>query len=124
MEKPEDTLETEGIPKNYFCEFSIDLKEDVVYGVEIYRFDRYQIQENIDLSVIVEYDDETSKFDYVSDEVIRKNSVYNKFSSVSKAVLLFRNKDKTRLEFYVLNKKVAEQATFKIVIMEDYDASM
>lgn len=93
------------IPKNYYCEFEIDLKEDVVYGVEVYRFDRYSIQEYIDLSVIVTYDDQSTKFDYVSDEVIRKNSIYSRMSSVSKAQLLFTNKDRTKLQFHVLNKK-------------------
>jgi hypothetical protein len=41
------------IPKNYYCEFSIDLKDAVVYGVEIYRTDRYQNREKIDIDVIV-----------------------------------------------------------------------
>ena len=68
-----------------------------MYGVEIYRFDRYKNEEVIDLSVIVTYDDESTKFDYISDDVIRKNSVFSRMSSVSKAQLLFTNKDNTVL---------------------------
>jgi hypothetical protein len=43
------------------------LKEDVVYGVEIYRYDRYNIREKIDIDVIVEYQDGSPKYDYISD---------------------------------------------------------
>ena len=74
-----------GIPKNYYCEFSLDLKDDIVYGVEIYRFDRFSTREKIDIDVIVEYADGSPKFDYISDTEIRKNSMYSRMSSSSKA---------------------------------------
>jgi len=45
-------------------------------------------------------------------------------STTSKAQLLFNNRDKTTLTFHILNKKRTQEATFKIVVMEDYDASM
>ena len=65
-----------------------------------------------------------TKMDYVSDEIIRKNSIYNKMSSTAKAQLLFKNKDKTSLEFHVVNKRDTLDRTFKIIILEDYDTSM
>jgi hypothetical protein len=41
MNKEEGDLKTVTIPENYYCEFEVELKEDIVYGVEIYRLDRY-----------------------------------------------------------------------------------
>lgn len=73
------------IPKNYYCSFTLDLKDDLVYGVEVYRYDRYKSRETIDLDVIVTFEDETQNFDFISDQVIRKNSLYSRMSSTSKA---------------------------------------
>ena len=56
--------------------------------------------------------------------MIRKNSLYSRMSSTSKAQLLFTNQDPTKLEFHTLNKKLSKEYTFKIIVMEDYDSSM
>ena len=47
------------IPRNYYCQFTIDLKDDLVYGIEVYRYDRYKTRETIDLDVIISYEDDT-----------------------------------------------------------------
>jgi hypothetical protein len=47
------------IPKNYYCKYTIELKDDLVYGIDVYRYDRYKSRETIDLDVIINYDDDT-----------------------------------------------------------------
>ena len=90
------------IPRNFYCNFTIELKNDLVYGVEIHRNNRYDIEEYIDLTIRVnENGDE--KLDYISDNTIRKNSVYSRMSSQSKAELLFRNKHPTTIDFHTIN---------------------
>lgn len=66
------------VPGKYYCRFHIDLKPNIVYGVEIIRNNRYRIEEYIDLNVMITYEDESTKLDYVSDEVIRQNSLYSR----------------------------------------------
>ena len=65
------------------------------------------------------------KLDYISDNTIRKNSVYTRMSSQSKAELLFRNKHPTTIEFHTINvKENVMDRTFRIVVLEDYDYAM
>ena len=68
------------IPKNFYCNFTIALKNDIVYGVEIHRQNRYDIEEYIDLMIKV-IENGVEKLDYISDNTIRKNSVYTRMSS-------------------------------------------
>jgi hypothetical protein len=72
------------VPMNYYCNFTIALKSEIVYGVEIYRFNRYETEEFIDLTIKVEKEG-GEKLDYISDNTIRENSVYTRMSSTSKA---------------------------------------
>jgi hypothetical protein len=54
------------IPKNFYCNFTISLKNDLIYGVEIHRNNRYDIEEYIDLTIRVEENGD-EKLDYISD---------------------------------------------------------
>lgn len=92
--------------------------------MEIHRANRYEIEEYIDLTIRVKQDGD-EKLDYISDNTIRKNSVYTRMSSNSKAELLFRNKFPTTIEFHTINvKKDQMNRTFRIVVLEDYDYAM
>ena len=106
---------------NFYCNFTMELKNDLVYGVEIHRNNRFDIEEYIDLTIRVQEDGD-EKLDYISDNTIRKNSVYTRMSSQSKAELLFRNKYPTTIEFHTINvEKKRLERTFRINVLEDYD---
>ena len=44
------------VPLNYYCNFTIELKEKITYGVEIFRFNRYETEEFVDITLRIDKD--------------------------------------------------------------------
>ena len=80
-------------------------ERNVTYGVEIYRSNRYERNEQIQFDIFVDYeDDRKDKRDYISDETIRRSSSISRMSTNARTSYIFKHNAKTYIELYALNK--------------------
>lgn len=97
----------------------------MTYGVLIYRANRVERNEEIDMEIFIDYeDDKRDKRDFISDETIRRSSSISRMSVSSRTQYIFRHDAETHINLYVLNKYKQKKRTFYVQTIKDFGIDM